>query len=106
MAVTRDEVRRIAALARIGVDESRIPALVAELDSILEHMRILQSVDTKGVIPATGLGAGGTPLREDAGPPIPLVRPLEDIAPRMHHGFFLVPRLDTHAAGGSEEEEA
>lgn len=106
MGVSRDDVRRIAALARIGVDESRIPALVAELDSILDHMSVLHSVDTKGVIPATGLGAGGTPLREDGGSPIPLARPLEDMAPRMHHGFYLVPRVDTHTAGGGEDGDA
>jgi hypothetical protein len=35
-------------------------------------------------------------LREDAGPPIPLARPLESFAPLMRDGFLLVPRLATH----------
>jgi hypothetical protein len=43
-----------------------------------------------------GVGAGGTPLREDAGPPLPLARAREDFAPATRDGFLLVPRLATH----------
>jgi aspartyl-tRNA(Asn)/glutamyl-tRNA(Gln) amidotransferase subunit C len=43
-----------------------------------------------------GVGTAARPLREDSGPPIPLDRPREEIAPRMKDGFFLVPRLATH----------
>lgn len=86
----------MAALARIGVDDARIQSLVAELNTILEHMAVLREVDTEGAVPATGAGAGGTPLREDGGMPVPLAHPLETIAPRMHNGFLLVPRLASH----------
>ena len=95
----------MAALARIGLDEERIDELVAELRTIVEHMAVLRDVDTEGAVPATGPGAGGTPMREDAGSPIPLARPLESFAPRMHHGFFLVPRLATHEEQGSGAAE-
>ena len=41
MAVTLDDVRRIAALARLSVPDERAAALVAELNTILEHMDVL-----------------------------------------------------------------
>ena len=95
MAVTLDDVRHVAALARIGIDEERARALVAELNTILEHMDVLSKVDTGRVDERLADGAG-LPLRLDEGPPTPLERPREAIAPRMVDGFFLVPRLSTH----------
>ena len=97
MAVTPDDVRHIAQLARVAVEASRVPELVRELNGILEHMDALRKVNTKGVEPTTGIGDAGLTLREDAGPPIPLARPLEGFAPAMRDGFLIVPRLATHA---------
>jgi aspartyl-tRNA(Asn)/glutamyl-tRNA(Gln) amidotransferase subunit C len=96
VAVTLDDVRHIAALARLGLTDERAQSLVAELNTILEHMDVLSKVDTKGVEPVAGIGAAGLPLRPDVGPPIPLSREREMFAPSMRDGFFLVPRLSTH----------
>ena len=104
MAVTPDDVRHVAQLARLAVDPERVPALVRELNDILGHMEELRKVDTTGVVPTTGVGDAGLPLREDAGPPIPLARPPQAFAPAMREGFFVVPRLATHA--DDEEDEA
>ena len=95
MAVTLDDVRHIAALARLAVSDERAQTLVGELNTILAHMDVLSSVDTTDV-DAAPIGERAAPLREDAGPQIPLARPREDFAPRMADGFFLVPRLSTH----------
>ena len=105
MAVSQQDVRHVAALARVGLDAERVPALVAELNGILAHMDVLAKVDTRNVIPAVGVGAGGTPLREDAGPPLPLARPRDAFAPATRDGFFLVPRLATHAAHGASADD-
>lgn len=96
MAVTHDDVRNIAALARLGVAPERLDALVRELNGILEHMDVLQKVNTIGAIAVTGVGTVAQPLREDGGVPYPLDRPIESIAPEMRDGFILVPRLSTH----------
>lgn len=95
MAVTLDDVRHIAALARLGLDDQRAEALVAELNTILKHMDVLSQVDTSRVDAAAG-NIEGMPLRPDVGPPIALERAREDFAPTMRDGFFLVPRLSTH----------
>jgi len=56
--ITPDEVRRIAALANIGLDEAEIAKVAGELGRIVEFVEKLQSVDTKDVPPTdqvTGL---------------------------------------------------
>lgn len=100
MTVTNDDVRRVAELARIAVDEARLPRLVAELDGILAHMAVLQKVDVEGVEAAAGISSGGMPLRVDAGPQYPLAVSRDSFAPVCREGFFVVPRLDSHAGPG------
>ena len=100
MSVSRDDVKHIAALARLALPEERIPELVTQLNGILEHMEVLRDVDTSRAA-AVAPSAAPQPLRADAGPPLPLATARESFAPAMRDGFFLVPRLASH-----EDEEA
>lgn len=99
MPVSRDDVRRMADLARIGIPDERLDALVAELDGILAHMDVLARVEPA----TTAREVAGMPLAPDEPPGDTLARPLESFAPQSREGFFLVPRLDTHddATGAS-----
>lgn len=99
-AVSLDDVRRAAALARLGLTDEQARALTRELNGILDHMAVLQGVDTTGV---SEYCATGNPmsLREDHGPAIPLVDPPAAFAPRMRDGFFVVPRLASHEDAGA-----
>ncbi|HWE41128.1 MAG TPA: Asp-tRNA(Asn)/Glu-tRNA(Gln) amidotransferase subunit GatC [Gemmatimonadaceae bacterium] len=103
MSVTIDDVKHVARLARLGVTESRAAELVGELNRILDHMSMLEKVDTEGVAEAAGVGASGMPLRVDAGPPIPLARALADFAPAVRDGLIIVPRLASHEGAGSDD---
>jgi len=94
----------VAALARLGLDDARVPALVEELNGILVHMDVLRRVKTPPT-PVAGVGAGGMPLRDDRGPQYPLAHPRSDVAPAMRAGFYLVPRLATHAGLTASEGE-
>ncbi len=96
MSVTIGDVRHIAMLARLGLDDARAEALVAQLNTILEHMEVLSKVDTTGVEPMAAIGSEGMPLRADEGPPVPLARSLQAFVPQMRDGFIVVPRLSTH----------
>jgi aspartyl-tRNA(Asn)/glutamyl-tRNA(Gln) amidotransferase subunit C len=96
VAVTIDDVRHIASLARLGLADARATAIVNELNTILAHMDELAKVDTTGVQEAIGVGAEGLPVRKDSGPPFPLTRSLDAFAPSVRDGFLLVPRLSTH----------
>ena len=96
MAVTRQDVLHVASLARLALDDDTVDRLVGQLNGILEHMDVLQKVDTSGVTAVEGVGDAGMPLRTDAGPPYPLAHAREEFAPEMRDGFLLVPRLATH----------
>ena len=102
MAVTPDDVRHIAQLARLGVDEDRLPVLVAQLNGILAHMDALQAVAGQGAAAAAlSLAPGMTP-RPDAPGADPMARGPEGFAPAWREQFFLVPRLATHDDAGDE----
>lgn len=98
-------MRHIAALARLGVTNERIPALVRELNGILTHMDALQSVDVSAAN-AESNDNSGMPLRSDAANSVVLQRAREVLSPYMRDGFFLVPRLETHGAYGAAEDQS
>ena len=102
MAISIDDVRHIAALARLAISDERAAATVGELNTILSHMDALAAVDTDGVEAAIGVGARGTPVRGDSGPPIPLDVGFDAFAPNHRDGFLLVPRLASHESTESE----
>jgi aspartyl-tRNA(Asn)/glutamyl-tRNA(Gln) amidotransferase subunit C len=103
MSVTSDDVRHVARLARVGLDDARVPSLVAELNGILAHMDVLQQVDVSGVPAAPPDSAA--PWRDDSLPADGLTRAREAFAPSTRDGFFLVPRLATHGALGASAED-
>jgi aspartyl-tRNA(Asn)/glutamyl-tRNA(Gln) amidotransferase subunit C len=102
MPISIDDVRHIASLARIGITDERAAAVVGELNTILAHMDALSAVDTAGIQEAIGVGARGTPVRDDAGPPLPLAIGLDGFAPSHREGFLLVPRLASHESTETE----
>jgi len=109
MSVTPDDVRHVARLARLGLDEAELPQLVDQLNGILGHMDVLQQVEVPEAIgewKQRAEGAKGS-RRDDALPSDALARKREAFAPAMRDGFFLVPRLATHEAlAASAEREA
>ena len=101
MAVTEADVRHVAALARIALDDARVPALVRELNTILDHMAVLEALPRDG---ADDDDRAPMRLRDDVVDPAPMVRGLEAFAPAVRDGFLTVPRLDTHGHLGAGEE--
>ena len=99
MAVTAADVRQVAELARVHVDEAVIPTLVDQLNGILGHMEVLQQVHLAAT--EHQLSGAGMPLRDPAAASLPLQREREAFAPAMREGFFLVPRLATHEGQGA-----
>lgn len=65
MSLDPATVRRIARLARIGIDESDLPALQRELNGILGWIEQLNEVDIDDVEPMVGTGHAALRLRDD-----------------------------------------
>jgi aspartyl-tRNA(Asn)/glutamyl-tRNA(Gln) amidotransferase subunit C len=90
MGLSREEVKRIALLARVGLGGEEIDRLREQLSNILENFEILQQVDTEQVPPTAQAIALENVFRPDE--PAPSL-PLEDIlsnAPRHDEGSFKV----------------
>jgi aspartyl-tRNA(Asn)/glutamyl-tRNA(Gln) amidotransferase subunit C len=102
MAVGADDVRHVAQLARLGLDDERLEQLVRELSGILAHMEVLAAVDPEEYRNLDDGRVRGAPLRSDSGPQLAMATRPESFAPEMAEGFFLVPRLETHQESGEE----
>lgn len=98
MAVSADDVRHVAELARLGLDPARIDELVQELNGILAHVDELSAVDVGAHLEPDATPTEDAPLRADEVAPVVLHRTRESFAPATRDGFFLVPRLATHDA--------
>ena len=51
MALSTDEVRHIAHLARVALSDDEVERMREQLSSILEHFEMLSEIDTEGVPP-------------------------------------------------------
>lgn len=64
--ITKEEVRHIAGLARIGTDEKEIEKFAADLSAVLDWIEELKEVDISGVEPTAHITGMENRLREDA----------------------------------------
>ena len=65
MSVTREEVAKIASLARIKMGDDELDTMVPELNNILNWVEQLGEVDTSGVEPMTAVIPNTLRLRDD-----------------------------------------
>ncbi len=95
MSLSLDEVRRIAALARLELSPEEERVFQGQLSAILDYVRQLEELDVTGVEPMTHALASGdpAPLREDeVRPSLPPDEALAD-APAREGTCFKVPRI-------------
>ena len=93
MAITQDEARKVAHLARIAVDDADLPALAQELNGILHFMEQLNEVDVTGVEPMAAVIPNQLRLRDDAVTDGDCRDAVLANAPGGAHGFFTVPKV-------------
>jgi len=90
MKLSREEVLRIARLARLGVTEEDVDKFREQLSNILQNFEILRQVDTEGVPPTAQSIVLQNIMRDDEVAPS---LPPEDIlanAPRREGECFRV----------------
>jgi len=91
MAITRDEVKRIAELARLEIPEAKLERLAGELSKVLDFAATLNRLDLAGIEPSQ-FAPADAPLREDAVNGRRLSREAAlAAAPEREDGFFRVP---------------
>jgi aspartyl-tRNA(Asn)/glutamyl-tRNA(Gln) amidotransferase subunit C len=91
--IARDEVRRIAALARLSMDDAEIDRMQRDLASVLTYVEALAAVDTTGVEPTAHVIPLATPMRDDT--PEPALDPTLAVAnaPEASDSAFVVPKV-------------
>lgn len=93
MAVDKDTVTRIAALARIKVPDADRAQLAAELSNILGWIEQLGEVDTEGVAPLASVVDMKLRWRADVVDDGGIAGKVLANAPDRHEGFFTVPKV-------------
>jgi aspartyl-tRNA(Asn)/glutamyl-tRNA(Gln) amidotransferase subunit C len=93
MALTLDDVHRIAHLARIEIDNTAAQEVQAKLNTIFAMINELQAVDTTGIAPMAHAQDVMLPLREDAVTEPDRHALYQSVAPAVQDGLYLVPRV-------------
>ncbi len=93
MSVTSAQVRHIAKLARIGMSDTEIDALVPEINNILGWVEQLGEVNTDGIEPLTAVIDQKLRLRDDQVTERNIRNEILANAPDAQHGFFAVPKV-------------
>ncbi len=93
MALTLDDVHRIAHLARIEIDATEAFEVHRKLEAIFAMINELQAVDTAGIVPMAHAQDVMLPLRGDAVTAVDQRALFQSVAPAVEDGLYLVPRV-------------
>jgi aspartyl-tRNA(Asn)/glutamyl-tRNA(Gln) amidotransferase subunit C len=93
MEITKQEVEKVAKLARLELTEVEKAAYAQQLSQILTHVDTLKKYDTKGVEPtATVLGRVNVWRPDDVRPSLSVEQATAN-APESAGGLFAVPKI-------------
>ena len=97
MPLSRDEVRHVAMLARIGLEPGDEEFYADQLSGILAHIDRLKELNTDAIPPTAQVVEVANTLREDV--PRPGLSQEEALAnaPAAVDGFFRVPSIQEEA---------
>lgn len=93
MRVTKEDVDKMAALAKLELTEAERDTFRGQLDRILDYVQKLNELDTENVEPTAVVQHPAESLREDR---VVESMPREEAlmnAPARSNGFFKVPRI-------------
>jgi aspartyl-tRNA(Asn)/glutamyl-tRNA(Gln) amidotransferase subunit C len=90
--VNREDVLKVAALARLEIPEERVEQVAAELSAVLDFVAALDRLDLAGCEPSV-FAPGTAELRADAVDETRRLTTEQALAgaPEAEDGFFLVP---------------
>jgi aspartyl-tRNA(Asn)/glutamyl-tRNA(Gln) amidotransferase subunit C len=93
MALTRDEVRKVALLARLELTDDELDAQAKHFNDLLQQFEILQSLDLSGIEPTSHSIPLVNVLREDVVLPSLSREAALANAPESRDGCIVVPRI-------------
>ena len=93
MSLTPDDVKKIAHLARLGINESDIDDYASNLSNILHLVEQMNSIDTSNVSPMAHPQDVCQRLRADEVMEDNQRERFQKIAPLTENGLYLVPQV-------------
>ena len=93
MALSLDDIRRIAQLARLELTDAESQQVLAQLQTVFALIQELQSVDTRGIEPMSHAQDLTLRLREDRVTESDQHQLFQTIAPQVAAGLYLVPKV-------------
>ena len=93
MAVTINDVRTVAALARLRFSEEEERVLMVKLNGILKYMEKLNELDTEEVEPTSHVLPMVNAFRPDEAVQFPSLEELQSVAPDRHGTHYRVPKI-------------
>ncbi len=93
MSLTPDDVKRIARLARIEIDDAQAQTTQAQLNTIFDLIATMQAVDTQGIAPMAHAQEVTQRLRDDIVTETDRRAAFQAIAPAVENGLYLVPQV-------------
>ncbi|AEF99497.1 Asp-tRNA(Asn)/Glu-tRNA(Gln) amidotransferase subunit GatC [Methylomonas methanica] len=93
MSLTASDVKKIAHLARLGIQEQQIYSYTDDLSNMLDLMTQMGQLDTSGVAPMAHPLDQMQRLRDDAVTETDQRDHFQAIAPQTEAGLYLVPKV-------------
>jgi len=93
MALTLQDVQRIAQLACIDIDAAQAHDAHGKLVAIFELIGELQRIDTAGVVPMSHAQDVVAPLRDDEVVEVDRHSAFQKAAPAVEDSLYLVPKV-------------
>ena len=93
MSLKTEEVRKIAHLARLQIEESDLDQYATELSNILEIFDQMKQVDTADVAPMAHPMDATQRLRRDEVTEVDQREKFQSIAPDVERGLYRVPKV-------------
>jgi aspartyl-tRNA(Asn)/glutamyl-tRNA(Gln) amidotransferase subunit C len=93
MALSLEDIQRIAHLARIEITAAEAVEVQRKLDGIFELINEMRAVDTTGIVPMSHAQEMTLPLRTDRVTETDHHALYQSLAPAVHDGLYLVPKV-------------
>ncbi len=93
MTISREDIEKVAVLARIKVDDEQVSALESDLGNILDLVDQLSAADTEAVEPMAHPLDAVQRLRPDEITETDQREAFQAIAPATENGLYLVPKV-------------
>ena len=91
--ISSDEVKKVAQLARLELNESEIQKHAEQLENILGYIKQLEKIDTENIPCTTRAIEVVNVLRKDEKKDYQNSEELLDLAPSRENQFFRVPKI-------------